>query len=100
MAELRRNEDEHRYELWEGDDRVGIAVFHDRGTRRLFVHTEVDDAYAGEGLGSDLIRGALDDTANQGRPVVPLCDFVSGWIDRHEDYQDLVDQDMLRQLEA
>lgn len=100
MAELRRNDDEHRYELWEGDDRVGVAVFHDRGRRRVFVHTEIDDAHEGRGFGSDLVRGALDDTRGQDRPVVPLCPFVSGWIDRHEGYQDLVDEEMLRHLDA
>ncbi len=100
MAELRRNDDEHRYELWEGDDRVGVAVFHDRGRRRVFVHTEVDDEHEGRGFASDLVRGALDDTRAQARPVVPLCPFVAGWIDRHEAYQDLVDEDMLAQLDG
>lgn len=100
MADVRRNDDQHRYEVWRKGEVVGIAVFHDRGRRRVFVHTEVDDSHEGEGLGSDLVRGALDDTREQGRPVVPLCPFVAGWIDRHDDYRDLVDEDALHHLDS
>jgi predicted GNAT family acetyltransferase len=46
---------------------------------------------AGEsGLGSRLVRAALDDVRSQGGRVVPLCPFVRGWIERHPDYADLV----------
>lgn len=100
MAELHRNDDDHRYELWDDGALVGFAVFHDRGRRRVFVHTEVGDEHEGRGYGSDLVRGALDDTRAQGRSVVPLCPFVAGWIDRHEAYANLVDEEMLRQLDA
>lgn len=100
MAELRRNDDEHRYELWDDGELVGRAVFHDRGRRRVFVHTEVGDEHEGRGYASELVRGALDDTRSQGRPVVPLCPFVAGWIDRHDDYADLVDGDALAYLDG
>ena len=43
------------------------------------------------GLGSTLVRGALDDVRSRGGSVVPRCSFVRGWIDRHPDYADLVD---------
>jgi predicted GNAT family acetyltransferase len=46
---------------------------------------------AGEsGLGSRLVRAALDDVRGKGLQVVPLCPFVRGWIERHPDYADLV----------
>lgn len=91
VPEVRRNDEEHRYELWDDGQMVGKEVFHDRGPRRLFVHTEVDDAHQGKGYASTLVRGALDDTREQGRPVVPLCTYVSGWIERHDEYADVVD---------
>lgn len=93
MAELRRNDDEHRYEMVDDGEVVATAIFQDRGRRRVFLHTDVDDAVEGQGVGSDLVRGALDDTRSQGRLVVPLCPFVNGWIERHDAYADLVDEE-------
>lgn len=99
MAELRRNDDDRRYELWDGDERVGIALYHDRGSRRLFVHTEMAEDRQGEGFGGELVRGALDDTREAGRSVLPLCPFVAGWIDRHEEYAADVDLEAMARLD-
>lgn len=99
VADVRRNDEDHRYEIWDEDGRAGIAAYHDRGRRRVFVHTEVSDEHEGKGYASDLVREALDDTRAAGRTVVPLCPFVAGWISRHEEYVDLVDQAALDYLD-
>ena len=52
---------------------------------------EVDPDAGGGGVGSTLVRGALDDVRANGRRVVPRCSFVRGYIERHPDYADLVD---------
>ena len=58
----------------------------------MFTHTEVFDAFEGKGVGSALARGALDAVRADGtRQVLPRCPFIRGWIERHPDYQDLVD---------
>jgi predicted GNAT family acetyltransferase len=61
----------------------------DPGTITL-IHTEIDEAYEGKGLGSVLVRHVLDDARERGLAVLPVCPFVRGWISRHEDYLDLV----------
>lgn len=86
--------DNHRYVATVDGSRAGIAVYHVRQGRHLFVHTEVDDAYEGEGVGSALVRGALDDIREQGGTVVALCPFVSNWISKHDDYRSLVDDEL------
>jgi predicted GNAT family acetyltransferase len=83
--------DSSRYELRDGDRLLGLAAYQRRGTRVVFTHTEVDDDEERSGLGSRLVRAALDDVRGRGQTVVPLCSFVAGWIQRHPDYQDLVD---------
>ena len=56
----------------------------------MFTHTEVDDRFEGQGVGSALARFALDDVRAEGtRRVVPRCPFIKGWIDKHPDYADL-----------
>ena len=69
-----------------------------RGGRIIFVHTQIDAAYEGQGLASTLARAALDAAREAGEPVIPLCPFIAAYIERHEEYADLVDRDLLERL--
>ncbi len=69
---------------------VGVLVAQAEGDTVVMPHTEVDDSAEGSGVGSTLARRALDDAREAGRSVEPSCPFVAAWIERHEDYQDLV----------
>ena len=75
-----------------------MAVYHVRGGRNYFVHTEVDPGHEGEGLGSALAQNALDDVRARGEQIVPLCPFITAWLNRHPDYQDLIDQEALARI--
>ena len=79
-----------RYEIRDGDRLLGVAAYRRHGEQLHFTHTEVDPDVGESGLGSRLVRGALDDVRSKGGHVVPLCPFVRGWIERHPDYADLV----------
>jgi predicted GNAT family acetyltransferase len=82
--------DAHRYEIRDGDRLLGIAAYKRDGAETRFIHTEVDPDAGESGLGSTLVRAALDDVRSKGGRVVPFCPFVRGWIERHPDYADLV----------
>ena len=84
------NPDESRYELYDGDTLAGSAAYRLHGDMVIFTHTVVDDAYEGQGAGSQLARQALDDSRARGRRVVARCPFISQWIERHPDYADLL----------
>jgi predicted GNAT family acetyltransferase len=79
-----------RYEIRDGDRVLGLAAYHRRGDTVVFTHTEVDPDAGQSGLGSTLVRAALDDVRARGGRVVAQCSFVRGWIERHPDYADLV----------
>lgn len=82
---------EHEYyEVSVDGRRAGLAAYELHGTVIAFTHTEVDDAYEGQGLGSRLARYALDDVRARGLTVRPLCPFIKSWIRRHPDYRDLL----------
>jgi uncharacterized protein len=83
--------EEGRYEARAADRVLGLAAYRRHGDRVVFTHTEVDPDAEGGGVGSTLVRGALDDVRAHGRRVVPRCPFVRAWIERHPDYADLVD---------
>ncbi len=79
-----------RYELRLDGHLIGIAAYRRRDGRIAFTHTEVEDAFEGEGFGSRLAAAALDDAAHQGLEVVPLCPFIARYIETHPEYQRLV----------
>jgi predicted GNAT family acetyltransferase len=85
------NPDEQRYEAHVDGALAGFAAYRFKGDHIVFTHTEVDDAFAGQGVGGALAKGALDDVrARAEHDVVALCPFISAWLARHPDYQDLV----------
>ena len=91
MADVRRNDDAGRYELWLDGDLVGHTRFAPRPDGALvFPHTEIDEERRGEGLGGELIAGALDDVRSRGESIVPECRAVAGFIDDNPAYADLV----------
>jgi predicted GNAT family acetyltransferase len=94
------NETDRRYELHLNGELVGHARYVRRGGRAYFVHTEVDLDHEGEGLGSTLVRGALDAQRARGELVVPLCPFVRGYLERHPEYDDVVDAAMLATIDG
>ena len=88
--QLTENEGEQRYELSVDGDRVGVVAYRDTDGRRALLHTKIDPAFEGRGLGSAIVSAALDDIRARGLRVEPLCPFVRTYIERHEEYTDLV----------
>jgi predicted GNAT family acetyltransferase len=93
------DEENHRYALEVDGHQAGMAVYHLRGGRHFFVHTEVDEEYSGRGLGTRLVKHALDDVREMGGQVVPLCPLFAAYIKRHPEYDDLVDHEIMARVE-
>lgn len=83
------NPAQHRYELTV-EGHVAAAYYELAGGVITFVHTEVPAELGGKGIGSKLIKGALDQVRADGLKVIAQCPFVKGWIGKHPDYADLL----------
>lgn len=83
---------ESRYEARIGDRVVGISEYElpDEAGPIVFVHTEVMPDAEGQGVGSRLARGALDDVRRRRLSVVADCPFIAAYIRRHPEYRDLL----------
>jgi predicted GNAT family acetyltransferase len=79
-----------RFEILVEGERAGYAAYRRSGATVEFTHTEIDDRFEGQGLGSKLARGALDATREAGSSVLPHCPFIRSYIRRHDEYLDLV----------
>lgn len=88
-----------RFEIRAGGRMAGFAAYRAEPGLLVFTHTEIDDAHEGRGLGSLLVRAALDTARRRGLSVRPDCPFVSAYIARHPaDYLDLVPEELRPRL--
>lgn len=84
------NPDKSRFEITDDGELAGFAEYYRYENELAFIHTEIDPAFGGRGLGSVLARAALDAAREQGVAVLPYCPFIRGWLGKHPDYVDLV----------
>lgn len=89
--ELSDNPARSRYEAHLGGKVVGFAEYRALTGAIMFTHTEVDEAMEGQGIGSRLVRFALEDVRSRGLYAIPMCPFIKVFIQRHRDeYLELV----------
>ena len=88
-ANVTRNASRHRFET-ETDGQTAVLAYSQTGDRLALTHTEVPHPLSGKGVGSALVRFALDYAREHNLRVVPDCPFVARFIERHREYADLV----------
>jgi len=66
----------HRYEIRDGEQRVGLSTYKLTDNTITFIHTEVDPAFGGRGLAKQLVEFELDDARRRGLAVLPSCPYV------------------------
>jgi predicted GNAT family acetyltransferase len=87
---VRDNSAESRYELLVNGLVRGTLNYRAGPESITLVHTEVDPELEGRGLGSRLVRDALEDIRGRGLRVVPVCPFVTSYLERHPELADVV----------
>jgi len=89
MPEVVNNKAHHRFELTIEGHLAATYYKIDNGVI-TFIHTEVPPELGGKGVGSKLVKGALDQVRSEGMKVVAECPFVKAYIDKHGEYADLL----------
>ena len=87
---VRNNPDRERYEVSVGSVVAGYADYHFQPGLITVLHTEIDTAFEGQGLGSELVRRMLDDIRSRDARVLAVCPFVRAFMQRHPEYSDVV----------
>lgn len=89
-ARVADNRDESRYEVYSGDRRAGHSAYAIEGDAMTILHTDIDDRFQGQGLGSELASRMLEDARERRLDVLPYCPFVQEYIAAHPRYAELV----------
>jgi len=86
-----KNKELNRFEIYSDGELAGFAEFKIKNQMISYTHTEIDTRFGGQGLGSQLIKEALDEALEQDLQVAPYCSFVSAYIRKNsEKYLHLV----------
>ncbi|WP_108822911.1 GNAT family N-acetyltransferase [Dysgonomonas sp. Marseille-P4361] len=84
------NKEKKQYEFHIGEYMPKIEYIKSETGEIYLTHTEVPVALEGQGIGSQLIKKALEDIKSQGLRLVPLCPFVAGYIQKHPEWRSIV----------
>lgn len=81
----------HRFEAQVDGEIAGVLTYRTEGDDRVFLaHTEVYPQFEGKGVAKALAKAALDDIAHRQLTIVPECDFVKGYLEKHPEYAEHV----------
>ena len=83
------NEQNNRFETTI-DGQTGYISYQNQGNALIYDHTIVPQALGGRGVGSALVKHALNYARENDKKVIPQCSFVASYINKHAEYQDLV----------
>ena len=73
-------------------ERVAEMTYSKAGESRIIIdHTEVDESLKGQGVGKALVESAVEWARVSGVKILPLCPFAKAMIERHPEWQDVLD---------
>lgn len=92
-----------RFDLWLGDEIVGILGYRDEddipgftakpGEVVAFMHTVVKEEYGDRGMAAVLVREGFVAARNKGWRVRPICTYVRRYLSTHPEEHDLLVED-------
>lgn len=73
------------------DGHTAFAEYRLKPGQIILPHTVVPPEFEGKGVASALARTAFGYAREHGLLVIPTCPFMSAWVKKHPEQQDIVD---------
>lgn len=89
-GEFSINEAKHRFELTAQGHVAFIEYILNKEDIMFLTHTEVPPALEGKGMGSSIVRQALEYIKEKNYTLAPLCPFVAAYLRKHPEWQSLL----------
>ncbi|KAA2316240.1 N-acetyltransferase [Pseudooceanicola sediminis] len=76
---------------YRADGAVAEMTYSRAGANLIIIdHTEVPDAFRGQGVGVALVTRAVSDARLRGHKILPLCPFAAAQFRRHPEWSDVL----------
>lgn len=80
------------FEMVDGEKQAGRMTYSRIGDTKIIIdHTEVDNAYNGQGIGLKLVLAAVDYARKNNIKIIPLCPFAKSVFDKKPELHDVLD---------
>lgn len=77
--------------LDDNNQTAGNMTFSKAGTDKIIIdHTDVEEAYAGQGVGKVMFEAAIAYAKEKGLKIMPLCPFANSMFKKNPQYSDLL----------
>jgi uncharacterized protein len=84
---VEQRDDEHRLVVAR-NGLLAELTYHRDGERLVLVHDGVPEGLSGQGVGSALVRAAVDVARTSGLTLEPRCPFARRWLREHPELTD------------
>jgi hypothetical protein len=89
--ELEETGSKGRYMMRGADGALAEMTFSKAGEHLIIIdHTEVPDAFRGQGVGVRLVERAVADARASGKSIIPLCPFANAQFKKHPEWADVL----------
>jgi len=83
------NKERQQFQVILPDD-IAFVEYRWRGDEMALMHTVVPEKYEGRGIASALAKYVLEHARESGIKVLPYCPYISTYLTRHPEYNDVV----------
>ena len=91
-VQISNNEKNQRFEMPVGDG-LAVIVYRWQNGKLALMHTEVPPEAEGKGIAAKLAKFAFEQAKQQQRKVLVYCPYISSYLRRHPEYEELVEKD-------
>jgi len=88
--ELVKNVANNRFEI-QVDKHMAFIEYKQNGNTITLVHTEVEPELEGKGAATAVVEKTLDYIEKNNFKLIPICPFVKTYIQRHPEWEKIVD---------
>lgn len=88
--EVKHNEGKNRFEIQLGDQ-VAMVKYILASGEIIFTHTEVPEAFEGQGVAGKLAKAAIEYAKAHEMRIRAMCPYIAAYIQRHPEYQSITE---------
>jgi len=93
MSDIEREDtgSKGRYSFKAAGGDVAEMTYSRVGASQIIIdHTDVPDAFRGQGVGLKLVERAVADARAEGKTIIPLCPFAAAQFRKHPEWADVL----------